>query len=44
MIGGKLLGFLGALLAIPIAGILFEFIRDFLKERKDYNLPEDEES
>lgn len=32
--GGKLLGFLGALLAIPLAGILFEFVRDFLKERK----------
>ncbi|MCH8741788.1 AI-2E family transporter [Patescibacteria group bacterium] len=44
VVGGKLLGFLGALLAIPIAGILFEFIRDFLKERKDYNSSEDEVS
>jgi len=35
VIGGKLLGFLGALLAIPLAGILFEFLRDFLKKRKE---------
>ncbi len=34
-VGGKLWGFLGALLAIPLAGILFEFLRDFLKKRKD---------
>jgi len=35
VVGGKLLGFLGALLAIPLAGILFEFSRDFLKKRKE---------
>lgn len=35
VIGGKLLGFLGALLAIPLAGILFEFLRDFLRQRKE---------
>ncbi|MFC1630258.1 AI-2E family transporter, partial [Patescibacteria group bacterium] len=35
VIGGKLLGFLGALLAIPLAGILFEFMKDFLKQRKE---------
>ena len=35
VVGGKLLGFLGALLAIPLAGILFEFLRDFLKKRKE---------
>ncbi|MDI6591769.1 MAG: AI-2E family transporter [Patescibacteria group bacterium] len=34
-IGGKLLGILGAILAIPLAGMLFEFIRDFLKKRKE---------
>ena len=34
-IGGKLLGILGAILAIPIAGILFEFWKDFLKKRKE---------
>ena len=35
IIGGKLWGILGAVLAIPLAGILFEFIRDFLKKRKE---------
>jgi len=34
MIGGKLWGILGAILAIPLAGIIFEFTRDFLKKRK----------
>jgi len=35
MVGAKLWGFMGALLAIPIAGIFFEFLRDFLKKRKE---------
>ncbi|MEK7503700.1 MAG: AI-2E family transporter [Patescibacteria group bacterium] len=35
MIGAKLWGLMGALLAIPLAGILFEFLRDFLKKRKE---------
>lgn len=34
-IGGKLLGILGAVLAIPLAGILFEFTKDFLKKKKE---------
>lgn len=34
-IGGKLLGVLGATLAIPLIGILFEFTRDFLKKKKE---------
>jgi predicted PurR-regulated permease PerM len=34
-IGAKLLGILGAVLAIPLAGILFEFLRDFLKKKKE---------
>ena len=33
--GAKLWGIMGALLAIPITGILFEFLRDFLKKRKE---------
>lgn len=33
-IGGTLFGFLGAILAIPLTGILFEFLRDFLKKKK----------
>ena len=32
--GGKLLGVLGAILAIPVAGILFEFWKDFLTAKK----------
>ncbi len=35
IIGGKLWGVLGAFLAIPIAGILFEFVRDFLQRKKE---------
>ncbi|GAI37440.1 unnamed protein product, partial [marine sediment metagenome] len=34
-VGAKLLGILGAILAIPLAGILFEFLRDFLKKKKE---------
>lgn len=33
--GAKLWGIMGALLGIPITGILFEFLRDFLKKRKE---------
>lgn len=35
LVGGKLWGLMGALLAIPIAGIFFEFLRDFLKRKKE---------
>jgi len=35
MAGAKLWGIMGALLAIPITGILFEFLKDFLKKRKE---------
>lgn len=39
-LGGKILGILGAILAIPLTGIIFEFLRDFLKKRKEaYNPP-----
>lgn len=34
-VGGKLLGVLGAVLAIPMTAILFEFLKDFLKNKKD---------
>jgi predicted PurR-regulated permease PerM len=34
-VGGKLLGILGAVLAIPLAGILFEFLKDFLRKKKE---------
>jgi len=35
VVGGKLWGLLGAILAVPLAGILFEFLREFLQKRKD---------
>lgn len=35
MAGAQLWGLMGALLAIPIAGIFFEFIKDFLKKKKE---------
>ena len=34
-IGAKLWGFLGALLIIPLVGILFEFTKEFLQKRKE---------
>jgi len=35
VVGGKLWGLLGAILAVPLAGILFEFLREFLQKRKE---------
>lgn len=35
VVGGKLWGFLGSILAIPLFGILTEFLRDFLKKKKE---------
>ncbi|MFQ6049575.1 MAG: AI-2E family transporter [Candidatus Paceibacterales bacterium] len=35
LIGGRLWGILGAILAIPLGGIIYEFLRDFLKQRKE---------
>ncbi len=35
IVGAKLWGFLGALLAIPLFGILFEFLREFLEKKRD---------
>ena len=34
-IGGKLLGILGAILAIPLAGVIYEFLKDFLQKKKE---------
>ena len=34
-IGGSLWGIMGAILIIPLTGILYEFVRDFLKKRKE---------
>lgn len=37
-IGGALWGFLGALLAIPLAGIIFEFLKEFLEKKRKIEL------
>lgn len=34
VVGGQLFGFLGVILAIPLAGILFDFLTEFLARRK----------
>ena len=34
-VGLQLWGIMGAILAIPLAGIIFEFLRDFLRKRKE---------
>lgn len=35
LVGSQLWGILGAILSIPLAGVIFEFLRDFLKKRKE---------
>lgn len=34
LVGGRLWGVLGAILAIPLVGVIYEFLKDFLKQRK----------
>ncbi len=38
VVGGKLWGALGAVLAIPLFGILFEFLKEFLQKRKEKDI------
>jgi len=35
MVGGKLGGLLGGILVIPLAGIIYEFLKDFLKKKRE---------
>lgn len=35
VIGGKLFGFLGAIFAVPVFGILYEFTKEFLEKKKE---------
>ena len=35
LLGGRLWGILGAVLAIPLTSVVYEFLRDFLKRRKE---------
>ncbi len=34
MVGGRLWGVLGAILAIPLFGLVYEFLKDFLKKKR----------
>jgi predicted PurR-regulated permease PerM len=42
IIGASLWGILGAFLAIPLAGILFEFLKEFLQKKKERETKEEE--
>ena len=35
IVGASLWGILGAFLAIPLAGVLFEFLKEFLQRKKE---------
>lgn len=35
VVGGKVFGFLGAIFAVPVFGILYEFIKEFLEKKKE---------
>jgi predicted PurR-regulated permease PerM len=35
VIGGKIWGFMGVILIIPLAGIIFEFLKEFLYKRRE---------
>lgn len=38
-IGGKLWGLLGAILVIPLVGIIYEFLKDFLQKKREEEPP-----
>jgi len=35
LVGAKLFGFLGTIFAVPVFGIIYEFLKEFLEKRKD---------
>jgi len=39
-LGAKMWGFLGALMAVPLLGIVFEFIKEFIEKKKERELKE----
>jgi predicted PurR-regulated permease PerM len=41
LIGAKLFGFLGTIFAVPVFGIIFEFLREFLERRREEVVPAD---
>ena len=38
LVGAKLFGFLGTIFAVPVFGIIFEFLKEFLEKRREENL------
>jgi predicted PurR-regulated permease PerM len=38
LVGAQLWGVMGAILAIPMTGIVFEFLKDFLSKKKEGNI------
>jgi len=36
LIGGTIFGFLGMIFLVPVAGIIYEFLKEFLEKRKNY--------
>jgi len=43
LVGAKVFGFLGAIFAVPVFGIIYEFIKEFLESRRDGSLLQNEE-
>jgi predicted PurR-regulated permease PerM len=37
LVGAEIFGFLGVIFAVPIAGIIYEFIKEFLEKRREEN-------
>jgi len=38
LLGAKIFGFLGMIFAVPVFGIIYEFIKEFLEKRKEENV------
>ncbi|MCX6723859.1 MAG: AI-2E family transporter [Candidatus Staskawiczbacteria bacterium] len=41
LVGAKLFGFLGTIFAVPVFGIIFEFVKEFLEKRREGNFESD---
>ena len=39
LVGGMLFGFLGTIFAIPVFGIVYEFLKEFLESRRKGEMP-----
>jgi len=42
LLGAQIFGFLGMIFAVPVFGIIYEFIKEFLERRKEETSPEEE--